>query len=145
MVRCRRGRRLMVLHWVHGYTNAELAELEGLRPCTSASTAATPSCGSPSSPRSRRVLPDPATRPCLSADEAFGGSGIDRTTGYRAIQEGTFPMPVIRVGRLIRVPTPALRQLLQTGVAPAPGDGYSRERASALPDLGAMSAPSYSA
>lgn len=29
-----RGARLMVLHWVHGYTNAELAELHGLRPCT---------------------------------------------------------------------------------------------------------------
>lgn len=29
-----RGARLMVLHWVHGYTNAELAELHGLQPCT---------------------------------------------------------------------------------------------------------------
>lgn len=29
-----RGARLMVLHWIHGYTNSELAELHGLRPCT---------------------------------------------------------------------------------------------------------------
>jgi hypothetical protein len=29
-----RGARLMILHWVHGYSNAELAELHGLRPCT---------------------------------------------------------------------------------------------------------------
>ncbi len=29
-----RGARLMVLHWVHGYTNTELADLHGLRPCT---------------------------------------------------------------------------------------------------------------
>ena len=58
------------------------------------------------------VIPDPTTRACLTADEAFAELGIDRTTGYRAIKEGTFPVPVIRVGRLIRVPTAALRQLL---------------------------------
>lgn len=58
------------------------------------------------------MIPDPRTRPCLSADEAFAELGIDRTTGYRAIKEGTFPVPVIRVGRLIRVPTAAFRRLL---------------------------------
>ena len=47
-----------------------------------------------------------------TADEAFAELGIDRTTGYRAIKDGTFPVPVIRVGRLIRVPTAALRRLL---------------------------------
>ena len=29
-----RGARLVVLHWIHGYSNTELATLEGLRPCT---------------------------------------------------------------------------------------------------------------
>lgn len=58
------------------------------------------------------ALPDPESRPCLSADEAFAQLGIDRTTGYRAIRDGTFPVPVIRVGRLIRVPTAALRRAL---------------------------------
>lgn len=29
-----RGARLLILHWVHGYSNRELAELDGLRPCT---------------------------------------------------------------------------------------------------------------
>lgn len=29
-----RGARLVILHWVHGYTNNEIAELDGLRPCT---------------------------------------------------------------------------------------------------------------
>lgn len=58
------------------------------------------------------MIPDPRLRPCLTADEAFAELGIDRTTGYRAIKEGTFPVPVIRVGRLIRVPTAALRRLL---------------------------------
>jgi excisionase family DNA binding protein len=60
------------------------------------------------------VIPDPAARACVTADEAFAELGIDRTTGYRAIKEGTFPLPVIRVGRLIRVPTAALRRLLAT-------------------------------
>lgn len=58
------------------------------------------------------ALPDPTIRPCLSADEAFTHLGIDRNTGYRAIRDGTFPVPVIRVGRVIRVPTGALRRLL---------------------------------
>jgi predicted DNA-binding transcriptional regulator AlpA len=63
------------------------------------------------------VIPDPSVRPCLTADEAFAELDIDRTTGYRAIKEGTFPVPVIRVGRLIRVPTAALRRLLDPTVA----------------------------
>jgi len=29
-----RGARLVILHWVHGYSNNEIAELDGLRPCT---------------------------------------------------------------------------------------------------------------
>lgn len=70
------------------------------------------------------MIPDPAQRSCVSADEAFAELGIDRTTGYRAIREGKFPIPVIRVGRLIRVPTLALRRLLETGTAPAEAGGY---------------------
>jgi transcriptional regulator of acetoin/glycerol metabolism len=34
-------------------------------------------------------------RPVLSADEAFRLLGVDRTTGYRAIREGTFPVPIV--------------------------------------------------
>lgn len=59
------------------------------------------------------VLPDPGDRPVLSAEEAFKELGIDRATGYRSIRNGTFPVDVIRVGRVIRVPTNALRRLLQ--------------------------------
>jgi predicted DNA-binding transcriptional regulator AlpA len=57
---------------------------------------------------------------CVSADQAFRCLGIDRTTGYRAIKTGTFPLPVIRVGRTIRIPTAALRRLL-TVEAPEEG------------------------
>ncbi len=59
------------------------------------------------------LIPDPTTRACVTADEAFAELGIDRTTGYRSIKDGTFPIPVIRVGRLIRIPTAALRRLLE--------------------------------
>jgi predicted DNA-binding transcriptional regulator AlpA len=58
------------------------------------------------------MLPDPTERPVLTAPEAFAELGIDRSTGYKAIRDGTFPVPIIRVGRLIRVPTVALRRLL---------------------------------
>ena len=59
------------------------------------------------------MVPDPDEQPCLSAEEAFAILGIDRKTGYRAIKSGSFPVPVIRVGRLIRVPTAALTRLLE--------------------------------
>jgi len=86
------------------------------------------------------VIPDPATRACVTADEAFAELGIDRTTGYRAIKEGTFPIPVIRVGRLIRVPTAALRRLLEADSCDDPAltglyDHYSTTDASLTPAL----------
>lgn len=55
---------------------------------------------------------DKLTSQCVPAEEAFRVLGIDRTTGYRAIKDNTFPLPVVRVGRLLKVPTRALRQLL---------------------------------
>jgi excisionase family DNA binding protein len=58
------------------------------------------------------MLPDPTETPVISAEEAFEYLGVDRTTGYRAIKEGRFPLPVIRVGRLIRVPTAPLVRML---------------------------------
>jgi predicted DNA-binding transcriptional regulator AlpA len=51
-------------------------------------------------------------QPVLSAEDAFLVLGIDRSTGYKAIREGTFPVSVLRIGRLIRVPTVGLRRLL---------------------------------
>jgi excisionase family DNA binding protein len=52
-------------------------------------------------------------RPVITADEAFLLLHIDRSTGYKAIKEGTFPVPVLRVGRLIRIPAMALARLLE--------------------------------
>jgi excisionase family DNA binding protein len=56
---------------------------------------------------------DPKLPPFLSAEEAFAILGVDRKTGYRAIKSGTFPVRVVRVGRLIRVPTAALARALE--------------------------------
>jgi predicted DNA-binding transcriptional regulator AlpA len=62
---------------------------------------------------SSAILPKSVERPTISAEEAFAHLGIDRTTGYRAIRQGRFPVEVIRIGRVIRVPTNALRRLLE--------------------------------
>jgi predicted DNA-binding transcriptional regulator AlpA len=59
------------------------------------------------------MLPTSVERPTISAAEAFAHLGIDRTTGYRAIRQGRFPVEVIRIGRVIRVPTNALRRVLE--------------------------------
>ena len=72
--------------------------------------------------RTRAMIPDPAIRPVMTAEEAFAELGIDRSTGYKAIRDGTFPLPVIRVGRLIRVPTAALRRLLEIESGPNNGE-----------------------
>lgn len=66
-------------------------------------------------------LPDPEVQPFLSAEEAFAVFGIDRKTGYRAIKDGSFPIAVVRVGRLIRVPTAAVARLLR-GADALPND-----------------------
>jgi predicted DNA-binding transcriptional regulator AlpA len=76
-------------------------------------------------------------RPFVSADEAFAFLGIDRTTGYRAIHDNTFPVPVIRIGRIYRVPADRLRRLLDTAdvvVDGADAERYSEPPTSDLPD-----------
>jgi predicted DNA-binding transcriptional regulator AlpA len=66
------------------------------------------------------VIPTPDDRAVMTAEEAFDHLGIDRSTGYKAIRDGTFPVPVIRVGRLIRVPTAPLRRALHLEPAKPP-------------------------
>lgn len=48
----------------------------------------------------------------LSVDEAAILLGITRSTAYRAIATGTFPVSIIRVGGRWRVSREALRRLL---------------------------------
>jgi hypothetical protein len=51
-------------------------------------------------------------RPILTAQQAFQLLQLDKSTGYGAIRRGDFPVPTIRVGRCIRVPTAPLMRLL---------------------------------
>ena len=68
---------------------------------------------SPWSPRARQLgrfaILDQAV---VSAEEAFKLLRIDRSTGYKSIRDGTFPLPIVRIGRIIRIPTAALVKLL---------------------------------
>lgn len=74
------------------------------------------------------MISDPTTRPVLTAEEAFAQLGIERSTGYRAIRDGTFPVPVIRIGKTIRVPAAALRRLLLIEDVPADEDQLEGQR-----------------
>jgi predicted DNA-binding transcriptional regulator AlpA len=39
--------------------------------------------------------------------------GVGRTFAYQLVRDGQWPTPIIRVGRLIKVPTAPLRDLLE--------------------------------
>ena len=41
--------------------------------------------------------------------------GIGRTSAYELIRTGQFPTPVLRLGRLIRIPSAPLLALLESG------------------------------
>ena len=45
--------------------------------------------------------------------------GIGRTMAYDLVRTGEWPTPVLRIGRLIKVPTEPLLDLLRTGTSPA--------------------------
>ena len=46
--------------------------------------------------------------------------GIGRTLAYQLVRTGEWPTPVIRVGRLIRVPSVPLLEFLRSGSAVTP-------------------------
>lgn len=69
-----------------------------------------------------------STLAVVSADEAFAALGLHRDVGYRAMRAGTFPLPVIRIGRAIRIPRAALDELLELGN----DAGYSSGRTAML-------------
>jgi len=45
--------------------------------------------------------------------------GIGRTLAYELVRSGTWPTPIIRMGRLIKVPSRPLLDLLDGTVGPA--------------------------
>jgi predicted DNA-binding transcriptional regulator AlpA len=70
--------------------------------------------------RNRDVRPDPAVRPTIPAEESFPLLGISRNTGYELIRRGEFPVPVLRLGRKLRIPTAPLLDLLAGRTSPPP-------------------------
>jgi predicted DNA-binding transcriptional regulator AlpA len=71
------------------------------------------------SKRARMAIPDPEERPTISAEEAFVLLGCGRTSGYDMLRAETFPVPVLRLGHKIRIPTAPLLELL--GLRPSAG------------------------
>jgi excisionase family DNA binding protein len=54
---------------------------------------------------------DPEQHPTLSVDEAAIVLGLARASAYQAARAGE--IPTVRFGRRVRVPTAALRRMLQ--------------------------------
>jgi hypothetical protein len=53
-------------------------------------------------------IPDPATQPFMDVGPAARFLGIGHSLAYELIRNGTFPVPVLRFGTRIKVPTKAL-------------------------------------
>jgi excisionase family DNA binding protein len=58
--------------------------------------------------RTTRTTP----RPFVSVEEAALLLGEARSTVYRAVKAGTFPLPVVRIGARIRIPRIAIDRLI---------------------------------
>jgi excisionase family DNA binding protein len=77
------------------------------------------------------TLPPPpdlnALPPVLDLRQAARLLGIGRTTAYKLAREGTFPVPLIRIGASYKVPAAPLRALL-TNPSPTPVRRTTRSR-----------------
>jgi hypothetical protein len=70
-----------------------------------------------------------ALPPVVSAEVAFAALGVGRSLGYHLIKNGQFPVPVLRLGRIIKIPTAPLLELLGSGstrLAMDPSNGAGR-------------------
>jgi predicted DNA-binding transcriptional regulator AlpA len=56
--------------------------------------------------------------PLIDVPTAAAVLGIGRTLAYDLVRTDRFPTPVLRVGKLIRIPTAGLRRLLDADPAP---------------------------
>lgn len=64
--------------------------------------------------------------PLIDLPTAAKVLGIGRGLAYELVREGTWPTPVVRIGKLIRIPTTCLRRVLDgevlTEAAPSVAD-----------------------
>jgi hypothetical protein len=60
----------------------------------------------------RPTPPKPKLPPVLDLPRAAALLGVGRTTAYKLVQQDRWPTPVLRIGRLIKVPTKPLLDLL---------------------------------
>jgi excisionase family DNA binding protein len=61
-----------------------------------------------------------STPELLTVVEAADILGVGRTMAYALIRSDEWPTPIVRVGRLIKIPAAPLRRLIATGSAPHP-------------------------
>lgn len=66
-----------------------------------------------STPTPAEAVTQIRTRAAVNLSAACVGLGISQATGSRAVAAGTFPVPVIRMGTRVIVPTEPLRALLR--------------------------------
>lgn len=55
----------------------------------------------------------------LTVPQAARLLGIGRTLAYELVRTGAWPTPIIRAGRLIKIPSAPLLELLATGRLPS--------------------------
>ncbi len=63
------------------------------------------------------MIPEPSEQPVMSVEEAGRFLGLGRSASYEAVRRGEIPS--FRLGGKIRIPTAALRRLLQLDAEPA--------------------------
>lgn len=58
--------------------------------------------------------------PLVDVPTAAHVLGIGRSLAYELVRTGAWPTPVVRMGKLIRIPTAGLRRLLDAEPLPTP-------------------------
>jgi excisionase family DNA binding protein len=53
--------------------------------------------------------------PMMTVLQAAAALGIGRTLAYELVRTGEWPTPVVRIGRLVRIPRRPFEQFLATG------------------------------
>lgn len=56
----------------------------------------------------------------ITVDEAARRLGISRSLAYKLVREGNFPSPVIKLGRVVRIPLRGFEQMLYDRQNPLP-------------------------